>query len=163
MNTLLHGTAAEMLVAADLMEKGFEVFHGLSGRESCDLIALAVEQKRLWRIEVKAGYMNQTSDRLYDVFAVANVRAKVVEYPSAPDEFINMCGEVDPQGVEGPKGLTARIRQLMRTGLQPSWAPMEVGKALDVPTRDCRERMRSCPTMHRDDVTGRYYLDEHLR
>lgn len=45
------GTANELLVAADLMKKGFDVFKALSHNSSCDLIF--IDKNNLYRVEVK--------------------------------------------------------------------------------------------------------------
>lgn len=162
MNTALRGSAAEMLVAADLMVKGFEVFHGISGREAFDLIAVDVLGRRMWRIEVKAGMqvglLNLKRVPPWDVLAIAHVDDRVVEYIATPEDFVDACGEVDRQNPTTTKGLTAQIRELMRRDMSRWWSPREVADALHVDARDCRERMRHCPLMDRNEATGKYLL-----
>jgi Holliday junction resolvase-like predicted endonuclease len=45
------GTANELLVTADLMKRGYEVYKAMSLNSSCDLIFL--EGRKIYRIEVK--------------------------------------------------------------------------------------------------------------
>lgn len=49
----LNGTISELVVAADLMRKGYEVFRALCGQSSCDLIAM--KGGEFQRVEVKTG------------------------------------------------------------------------------------------------------------
>ena len=81
------GAAAELLVCADLLLKGFGVFRSVSPTCSCDLVAL--KDDKLARIEVKSGYRtiegfirpNQSYDASkYDILAVV-VGAEIAYFP----------------------------------------------------------------------------------
>lgn len=97
LNSSLRGAAGELLVAADLIKCGFEVFHGFSGRESCDLIAL--KNCCVWRIEVKTSdphiwyVANLPDPQKHDVIAFANIRTGDVGYSDGPADFL---ATVDP-------------------------------------------------------------------
>ncbi len=52
------GSISEMIVAINLLEKGFEVFTSFDHTSSCDLIAL--KNKKLYRIQVKTGHFNKS-------------------------------------------------------------------------------------------------------
>ena len=74
------GAIAEMVVAVDLMRKGYNVFRALSPSCFCDLIVEKMD--KVLRIEVRTGYQSQTGNIVYpkikhgqkgkllDVFAV---------------------------------------------------------------------------------------------
>jgi hypothetical protein len=159
-NSILKGTAAEMIVAADLMDKGFYVFHGLSGREPFGLIAYASNTRRIWRVKVKSSMMmaGAAYERDYDVLAVAHSGVRAVEYCEASEEFMLLCGEADRLAMAGEKGLTARIREVMRHDPSREWLPREIAQVLGEDTRACRERMRQSPLLDRNETTGRYIL-----
>jgi len=48
------GAIAELVVATDLLKKGYDVFRALSPHCSCDLAIL--KNRKLYRIEVRNGY-----------------------------------------------------------------------------------------------------------
>ncbi len=48
----LLGTVSELLVAIDLMQKGYEVFHSMDGKTSCDFMILKNQFSQ--RVEVRA-------------------------------------------------------------------------------------------------------------
>lgn len=82
------GTIGELLVAADLMARGFNVFHPLvRSKALCDLIAQNRQTGALERIEVRcgsrrAGYIhaNKSADTSkYDRFAIV-MTGEVVKY-----------------------------------------------------------------------------------
>jgi PD-(D/E)XK nuclease superfamily protein len=49
------GAASELQVAADLLNKGFEVFNAFDPHASCDLIAM--KEGRFLRIQVRTGQL----------------------------------------------------------------------------------------------------------
>lgn len=155
--------AAKALAMADLTEKGFQVFSGRAGSEVADLIVSPQTDSPKWSVRVVLSYKAPFRARACDIVAVVSLESRYIEYPKAPAEFINLCGEANPTTRVGPTGLTARIRALMKSSVKSDWSPQEIAQALDEDVRTCRERMRLCPTMHKDEATGRYYLDEHLR
>ena len=53
---------AELVIAADLMQKGYDVFRALSPHCFCDL--LAVKAGRTIRVEVRTGYRSTTASKL---------------------------------------------------------------------------------------------------
>lgn len=79
MNTGQRGAQSELIVSADLLDRGFEVFRSVAQACSCDLIAM--KGRKLIRIEVRTGKMSQTAGKVkfqhglkdsgrYDSFAV---------------------------------------------------------------------------------------------
>lgn len=70
------GAVKELLVAADLLLKGYDVFRSVSPSSSCDMIILA--KGRCLRVEVTTGYVGYGGKVIgvahdkskYDVFAV---------------------------------------------------------------------------------------------
>ena len=56
------GAIAEILVAADLLKKGYAVFRALSMSCFCDVIA--IKEKRIFRMEIRTGYPSMTSDAI---------------------------------------------------------------------------------------------------
>lgn len=73
------GTVGELIVATDLMKRGYHVFRAMAWTCPCDLIAMDVESNRLLRVECKAGRVTRVSKKLkfvkpeqgrYDVLAV---------------------------------------------------------------------------------------------
>ena len=89
------GAWAEAIAAAWLIERGWEVFSGLSGQESCDMVALNHTTGEMVRVEVKAGTPNPTNDKLaisvkhpeaYDVLLVVAPSGEVIK--AAPGERV---------------------------------------------------------------------------
>lgn len=58
MENLRIGTAGELVAAADLVMRGFQVFRSVSNTNSCDLIAM--HGNTLYRVEVKTGKRKKT-------------------------------------------------------------------------------------------------------
>lgn len=56
------GAISELVVAADLMRRGFEVYRALSPASSCDLLAQPRGGSQL-RIEVRTGYLSPATGR----------------------------------------------------------------------------------------------------
>src|SRR5882724_3603848 len=54
------GALHELLVAADLLRRGYEVFRPLSQAASCDLLVL--HGRQLLRVEVTTGYHSPTGE-----------------------------------------------------------------------------------------------------
>lgn len=75
-STSSSGAAAELLVCADLIDRGFEVFRNLSPNGAVDL--LAILDRRIYRIQVKRG-ANAIGPSL-DYDAIAIVRGDGIEY-----------------------------------------------------------------------------------
>jgi len=57
------GAISELMVASDLLVKGFEVFRSVSPACSCDIVAL--KEGKLKRIKVRTAYRNSVSNKLY--------------------------------------------------------------------------------------------------
>jgi hypothetical protein len=57
LSTGKRGAISEMLVASDLLDRGYEVFRSVSQDCSCDLLAL--KDGKASRIEVRTGYSNK--------------------------------------------------------------------------------------------------------
>lgn len=80
------GAIAELVVSADLMKRGYEVYRALSQSSSCDLLAL--KNGILTKIEVKTGYTNGATGSLSfpkgkmraDIFAVVDHRNGTITY-----------------------------------------------------------------------------------
>jgi hypothetical protein len=56
------GAMAELIVATDLLKRGYEVFRALSPAASCDLAVL--KDGKLLRVEVRSGYKYGSSDKV---------------------------------------------------------------------------------------------------
>jgi len=88
------GAISELRVAADLLDKGFEVFRALSPHCSCDLAVL--EDGKLARVEVKTGYYSldensvfypkSPNSKKYDLLAVV-LFDKIIYEPSLDELF----------------------------------------------------------------------------
>jgi hypothetical protein len=96
------GAAAEMLVSADLLSRGIEVFRALNIHCSCDLIAH--RHGRLVRIEVKTGSLDwrgrpqvgiSKQRGKHDVLAVVDRKSGIHYYPPIEEVF----GEAKPSTV----------------------------------------------------------------
>jgi hypothetical protein len=73
------GAIAELKVAADLLQRGYEVFRSVSQSCSCDLAI--IKSGKLTRVEVKTGYENpDTGTRSYPKNHRADILA--VSFPS---------------------------------------------------------------------------------
>ena len=73
------GAAAELMVAADLIDRGFDVFRNLSPNGPIDLVVLA--GGKLYRVQVKRGggcHSPQNGPNGFDVFA--HVGPEGIEY-----------------------------------------------------------------------------------
>ena len=57
------GAIAELKVAIDLMQKGYEVFRALSPASSCDIAVL--KNGKLIRVEVRTGYKGRVNELIY--------------------------------------------------------------------------------------------------
>jgi hypothetical protein len=57
------GAISEMVVAADLMLRGYSVFRALSPSCYCDLIA-SNESGEVFHVEVRTGYFNQVNKKM---------------------------------------------------------------------------------------------------
>ena len=93
-NTATVGAFGELLVAADLISKGYEVFRALSPACSCDLAIL--KEGKLFRVEVRT--RNVYISKLYstltkfpkdkgrqEIFAIVLLGNKTIEYiPKLP-------------------------------------------------------------------------------
>ena len=60
--TATTGVISELVVACDLLRRGFEVFRAVSGACSCDLAV--IKNGKLLRIEVKTSYKNKYTGKL---------------------------------------------------------------------------------------------------
>lgn len=65
------GAIAELMVSADLMSMGFEVFRALSPSSSCDLIA--IKNGKISRFEIRTGHEYPATGRIY--WGTKNFRA----------------------------------------------------------------------------------------
>ena len=83
------GTASELMVALNLTERGYEVFHSYDGKTSCDLVIL--KGGKLQQVEVKSQSRSikngragiQTLKRQADILAVVCNRT-ISYYPPLP-------------------------------------------------------------------------------
>lgn len=85
------GAVSELRVAADLLERGYEVFRAVSPSCSCDLAVL--KDGKLVRVEVRTGYESPTGRRhlgislderhRYDI-AAGVFPSEIVYSPSLP-------------------------------------------------------------------------------
>lgn len=92
------GAMAELLVAADLLQQGFDVFRSVSANACCDLIA-QTQDGRLCRIEVKSavvnkrGYTDFSHQRhdpsKYDILALVFLRQQQIEYSRDLSEWFS--------------------------------------------------------------------------
>ncbi len=84
------GTIGELVVAADLLRKGFEVFRAVSPSCSCDLAIL--KNGQLLRVEVRTGYRNQKTNHVrcalspknrdrFDIFAIVIAGTEILYRP----------------------------------------------------------------------------------
>ena len=92
------GAAHELLVAADLMKHGFDVFRSMSPNADCDLAIL--DGHTLYRVEVKTGYRARTGHlyhtpprhRRFDLLAIVEDNGQIT-YRTMRDDMslpINM-------------------------------------------------------------------------
>lgn len=92
------GAISELLITADLMNRGFHVFRGVGPHCSCDLIAVA--KNVMLRVEVKTGakykngYNRSTRDydpEKFDVLAVVTRDDGVIYRPGLPSIAAPRC------------------------------------------------------------------------
>mgnify|MGYP006295002461 CR=1 FL=1 len=78
---MIKGSWAELKVAMDLLNHGYEVFQPMNSSASCDLITMSPKGD-IYRIEVKTGNTrpryNQIQNNLFDV--LANVDEDYIYY-----------------------------------------------------------------------------------
>ena len=60
------GALGELAVCADLLSRGYEVFRAVS--PSCSVDVIAQKNGKISRVEVKTGYINKNTDRIYPSF-----------------------------------------------------------------------------------------------
>lgn len=94
------GAISEMVVAVDLMKKGYAVFRSLSPACFCDL--MAVKGDSSLRVEVKTGYESETgrvhfpkSNRPFDILATyVRETERIVYYGQdyKPSPLLEACG-----------------------------------------------------------------------
>lgn len=92
LSTATVGTISELLVAADLLAAGYDVFKSVSPACCCDLAIL--KNRKLYRVEVTTAYHGPTGKRCsprkdnfqnYDIVAYVLKTTKEIEYePSLP-------------------------------------------------------------------------------
>lgn len=76
---LSHGTAgalAELIVATDLIKRGFELYRAMSQSSSCDLLAL--KNKKLYDFEVRTGYRNKKGSYFYSKHSIKGAYLAIV-------------------------------------------------------------------------------------
>ena len=86
------GAVSELLVCADLLRKGYEVFRSVSPHCSCDMVIL--KAGRFVRVEVRTGTIRENGlgycptrkcdEGRYDVLAIV-FRGREIEYRPSPD------------------------------------------------------------------------------
>jgi len=103
----LTGTISELVVAADLMAKGYEVFRGLCAQSSCDLITL--KDGQFQRVEVKTDNRNpgmtifHRNIGKFDIAALYSPETGKIEYRSVYDlkglKSPETCGNFETEWV----------------------------------------------------------------
>lgn len=73
------GITSELLVAVDLTKRGYEVFHSMDGKTSCDFVVL--RDNLLQRVEVKSKtyVVGQGSREIESMRGAVEILAVVVE------------------------------------------------------------------------------------
>lgn len=82
------GTVGELLVSADLLLKGYEVYRALSPSASCDILAL--QNGNIYKFEVRTGYYK--NDKI--LYGVQNVKAPNIAVITFSDNKIHYFPEV---------------------------------------------------------------------
>lgn len=84
------GAMGELIVAADLLKLGFEVFRSVSPTTSCDL--LVMRENKMYRVEVTVGHRHGDGIRYdphdkknFDIIAVVFQDGDVIYMPSIHD------------------------------------------------------------------------------
>lgn len=96
-STSSSGTISELITAANLMARGWFVFHPILRTSRCDLIALSRSGKTMLRIEVRTGRKTAPGDAAYaasasdiiDHHAVVVAGEEVHFYPRLPSPLDN--------------------------------------------------------------------------
>jgi hypothetical protein len=70
------GAISELLVSADLIKRGYEVFRALSPQSSCDLVAL--KSNETLRIEVRTGFLSRGGNLSYGQSHIGSGRYDVL-------------------------------------------------------------------------------------
>ena len=84
------GTLGELIVAADLMRRGYQVFRAIS--PSCDYDLIILKGTHLLKVEVTKGYRDKGVLRwpkhykAYDVLAVWEINSTITYIPELPLE-----------------------------------------------------------------------------
>lgn len=94
------GSFAEMIVCADLLKRGFDVYRSVSPNSDADLIA--ARGRRLCRIEVKSGHVKPSGTRAFkkhqlnsekhDLLAVVYDSLEAIVYSPSLAEFFGAGG-----------------------------------------------------------------------
>lgn len=91
------GAIAELVVCADLLRHGYDVFRSMSANAACDVIA-GTDDGRLCRIEVKSAVKRDGRTRYkrhhfdgtkHDILALVFLREGRIEYSVDPHEWFN--------------------------------------------------------------------------
>lgn len=104
--TMTIGTIAELIVVADLLRMGYEVFRAASGSCSCDLVIL--RNGEMQRIEVRSGYITVNGElRTTNPVIRADVLA-IVSHFDGRIEYRGTTEVPEPLGQPGTAKLDAQ-------------------------------------------------------
>jgi Holliday junction resolvase-like predicted endonuclease len=95
------GAVSELVVCADLLKKGYEVFRSVSPSSSCDLIVL--KDGKTLTIEVRTGCVNSDGTHRYSGRVKASVLAVVVmnlKDNSEVEMKVHYVPELSKSGIE---------------------------------------------------------------
>lgn len=91
------GAMAELVVCADLLRRGYDVFRSMSANAACDLIA-GTDSGRLCRVEVKSAVKRDGKTRFkmhrfdrtkHDILALVFLREGRIEYSVDPPKWFD--------------------------------------------------------------------------
>lgn len=89
--TLTRGAVSELIVATDLMQKGWDVFRALSPSSFCDLLAMKRDEtRRVIYLEVRTAYRNQKTGTIFcpNAHTEGKIVCKVISIEGENDEII---------------------------------------------------------------------------
>lgn len=79
------GAAGEMLVSADLLSKGLEVFRAVSGGASCDLVAWFFSAPLKIEVKTNTSKLKTRAKVKADILARVNLETKKIRYFHIPE------------------------------------------------------------------------------
>ena len=115
----IKGRLGELLVAMDLMKRGFEVFEHITERTSCDMLALRRGTSHILRVEVKYIGVRTDGRRIlryyssrgfFDVLAAVSPDSSIAYFDSRGNRLAEAWNSTSKRDEENPSGESSSAR-----------------------------------------------------